>query len=260
MFEKSLKDFFKNPLMVLPLIISSLITIGDKNIDAYTNGMQNIDFNMMTDVLPKLFTPTDIAIIILLIIVSPYLSAWAYLMIKDKSKGNGINFTQNFRDAMKYYPRVFLFNLVQGILAIVFVLLAILLGFAIANIIGNIKAFIVIYVLVLTIGFLYLFVVLTTVSPIIVVDNIKISRALSKAFSFGNKKFFLIFGNLILIGIVGTISEKVLEFAHLSKIVGIVSAYIQSFIYVYIIYLYMDFTGKLENKETLEVDAVDIIE
>lgn len=260
MFEKSLKDFFKNPLMVLPLIISSLITIGDKNIDAKANNIQNLDINVISEFISKLITPTDIAIILLMIILSPYLCAWAYLMIKDKAKGNGINFTQNFKEARKYYLRVFLFDLAQGILSIVLIILAVVLGIALADVTGNSGAFIAIYALALTIGLVYLFVVLTAVSPIMVVEDEGIGGALSKTFNFGNNKFFLIFGTILLTSIVSGITGKILEFAHLGIIVSIVSAYFKVFIYVYIIYLYMDFTGKIENIETVEVDAADIIE
>ncbi|CDF58833.1 hypothetical protein [Thermobrachium celere] len=251
MFKKSLKQIFTQPLMVLPLFLCNLfskITLPVKREIGLDNGMPDLNSIIQTYSSEIM---TGFLMFVLLIFISPYLTAWTNLMVKDKALKDNIDFKGSFKEASKYYLKVLVVSiaLIMGLIiyVVAFLLIIISLFYVADN--GSVGIFImgiIFFILILV----FLSILVTPVIPILVVDNEGFTGAFKKSFKFGLSNFFNILGvfvfTFIIIAIANIIFTKV-EFMQ-----TIFNSYFSTLVTVYIINKYV------EDKICCEVNRSEI--
>lgn len=255
MFSKSLKDFFKNPIIAVPNVLFALIgailsknLTNSKSLSILENAGRLGDFTTVMAEAVKVFT-FALFLIIFTIFVTPFIMSWSNLMCKDIINGEPANFGERFRDSWKYYWRMLGAIVIKvlifiGLAAAAFLLM---LPFGLLSVGGrstSAAGFAIIVIIVLFFAIIFFAISLTAVEPILIFDNLGIGESIAKGFKFGIKKFFPILGTALLIGIVNGILTLIFDKENYFSI--IINGYLGLFITVFIMNMYREEKLKTE--------------
>jgi hypothetical protein len=246
MFSKSIKDFFKNPIITVPVILFYLLTGGlsfyslDPEVlnqleQAGTTGdMQSIGPEIAS------FLSAILLIFIVSIFLKPLADSWSNLMTKNVVLKQEPHFRENLKNSFKYYWRMFCFSVLMGlffiVLLVIFAIICVPLIISAVN--GNTTSLTAaaILTIIFILFFIFMSICLMPIPIILIFENLSITKSISKGFSFGVKNFFPIFVSSIPVFIIVLIVSMILfQYTHA---VNIVYAYIGMFITVYIMNLY----------------------
>lgn len=207
MFSKSIRDFFKNPIITLPNILFSVIIqilfivlFGKLDVDIlYSNQLE------ATQAATILLS----ALLLWLIyaFLSPIIFSWSNLIAKKIANDEDVNLIEVLKHSFKYYWRIFGANILIGVIIFgvymffAFVIL-IAAGTSFISSPESINPAVALIILPITLIFLIsiLFIVISLlpVQSVLVYDDIDIGDALKRGFMFGVKKFFPILGVILL--------------------------------------------------------------
>lgn len=245
MFNKSLKDFFKNPIITLPTLIVSLVVSLYSNIFLHSGYFDQIVSKEKPGNYEELSTGTAkfISFVLLMIIfyllVNPLITSLTNVMIKKLIKGDKIDLSISLKQSLKFYWKLF------GIIVLkILIFIGIMIVFFICSIpllssvLKNPSVFPVgfsLLTLFFVIACAIMAIIFMPVDTLLVYDDLSIGEAMSKGIKFGLKKFINITGVLIIIGIVLAIGY---EFPHLQIVFSLISSYLGVFLTVYIMNLY----------------------
>lgn len=237
MFKKSLKLIFTEPLMVLPLFVCNLLSNLKLPVKNNIRLEYGFDINSILQAYSKQIM-VALFMLVVLIFISPYLTAWTNLMVKDKVLKDEINFNANSKEALKYYLRIMVVTLalVGALLIYIFVSLFIVVSLYISTN-GSAGVFIIgllLFVLILA----FVAILVTSVIPIIVVDNEGFTGAFKKSFKFGFSNFFNILGVFAFNIIIGLVVSLI--FKNVQIIQTLINSYLSTLVTVYIINKYIE--------------------
>ena len=260
MFLKSIKDFFKNPVITVPNIIFSIIILlldefflPRDVINKIASGETNLTMNNALKI--YIFS---IVIILLTVFITPLLTSWVNLMCKKLADNGSTNFSASFKEAFKYYFRMLGAIVIKALIVIGFIIAAGILlvpffVFYISGSTGRVTGLIVILLILLCIAFIFFITSLIPVESILVYDNLTVGASISKGFKFGIKKFFPFLGTVILISIINSlivylIGDKTIILTGISTII---TSYLGVFLTVFTVNLYKKEKDKTD-KEILQ--------
>ena len=260
MFLKSIKDFFKNPVITVPNIIFSIIILlldefflPRDVINKIASGETNLTMNNALKI--YIFS---IVIILLTVFITPLLTSWVNLMCKKLADNGSTNFSASFKEAFKYYFRMLGAIVIKALIVIGFIIAAGILlvpffVFYISGSTGRVTGLIVILLILLCIAFIFFITSLIPVESILVYDNLTVGTSISKGFKFGIKKFFPFLGTVILISIINSlivylIGDKTIILTGISTII---TSYLGVFLTVFTVNLYKKEKDKTD-KEILQ--------
>lgn len=260
MFLKSIKDFFKNPVITVPNIIFSIIILlldefflPRDVINKIASGETNLTMNNALKI--YIFS---IVIILLTVFITPLLTSWVNLMCKKLADNGSTNFSASFKEAFKYYFRMLGAIVIKALIVIGFIIAAGVLlvpffVFYISGSTGRVTGLIVILLILLCIAFIFFITSLIPVESILVYDNLTVGASISKGFKFGIKKFFPFLGTVILISIINSlivylIGDKTIILTGISTII---TSYLGVFLTVFTVNLYKKEKDKTD-KEILQ--------
>lgn len=257
MFSKSLRDFFKNPIIALPnMLFSVAFQI------LFLVLFRNVDMDILyTNPLEAAKTASTILLSILLLgliyaFLSPIIFSWSNLMAKKVVNEEDVNIMDALKNSFKYYWRIFAASILVGVIVFgiyMFFVFAIIIiaGPSFLSSPENISPASALLILLLLIIFLlsvtFIAISLSPVQSVLVYDDIDIGDALKKGFMFGVKKFFPILGVTLLLGAITTVvvllSSSIFGDASiigqiLSSIIG---GYFSIFITLYIMNKYKEY-------------------
>ncbi|MCX7694300.1 MAG: hypothetical protein N2Z71_01100 [Caloramator sp.] len=237
MFKKSLKLIFTEPLMVLPLFLCNFLSNLKLPVKNNIRLEYGFDINSILQAYSKQIMAA-LFMVVVLIFISPYLTAWTNLMVKDKVLKDEINFNANSKEALKYYLRILVVSLalVGALLIYIFVSLFIVVSLYISTN-GSAGIFIIgllLFVLILA----FVAILVTSVIPIIVVDNEGFTGAFKKSFKFGLSNFFNILGVFAFNIIIGLVVSLI--FKNVQIIQTLINSYLSTLVTVYIINKYIE--------------------
>jgi hypothetical protein len=255
MFAKSLKTFFKNPLITLPNILFLLLykIFLDWYLDV--SGLTSADFgddiaNAADMQKAATFIAVFLLVLVLAVFVTALITSWTNTMCKYAVDGQPVNIFKALKEALKYYWRLLgVIVLIAAIfigISIVLVIACIPLLFSLRDSINAASIIaIVAFSFIFFLGIIFLSICFTPVQILLVYDNLGIGESFSKGFKFGIKKFFPILGVVLLVILASLIINLPLEFGlHasentvLSYITSAVSTYFSIFTVVYIMNSY----------------------
>ncbi|WP_027308803.1 hypothetical protein [Caloramator sp. ALD01] len=236
MFKKSLKLIFTEPLMVLPLFICNLL--GNARIPVKN---QIVGYGFDINSIIRAYSRQIIAallIMVVLLFISPFLTAWTNLMVKDKVLSGKIDFNKNSKKAFKYYVRVLVVSLALIAALIIYIFLSIfIIGSLYVASKGSAGVFIIgILIFVLILGFVAILV--TPVIPILVVEDEGFTGAFKRSFEFGFSNFFNILGVFVFNMIIGLLVGII--FKNVKIIQTLINSYMSTLLTVYIINKYIE--------------------
>lgn len=236
MFKKSLKLIFTEPLMVLPLFICNLL--GNARIPVKN---QIVGYGFDINSIIRAYSRQIIAALIIMVVllfISPFLTAWTNLMVKDKVLSGKIDFNKNSREAFKYYVRVLVVSLALIAALIIYIFLSIfIIGSLYVASKGSAGVFIIgILIFVLILGFVAILV--TPVIPILVVEDEGFTGAFKRSFEFGFSNFFNILGVFVFNMIIGLLVGII--FKNVKIIQTLINSYMATLLTVYIINKYIE--------------------
>lgn len=264
MFSKSIKDYFKNPVIALPYILFTLV------IQILTNLFTNPQALSKLESISENSDPVEIfnasgpiflymfLLINLGIFLTPVIQAWTFSMSRDAVDGKKPGFSRGFKNSWSYYFRLLSSSIILGLIfiGISFLFLALTMPLVLSLAGGDNMApvaGIIVLMLLLILVIIVLVVVFLPLPFIIVYDDLDIDRGFRISFKFGFKYFFHILGPLMLlifmlvvisipIGISQMISETVSP--TLSLVLGLLGTYLWLFMSVYVMNLYREYMGK----------------
>ncbi|SHF35171.1 hypothetical protein [Caloramator proteoclasticus] len=236
MFKKSLKLIFTEPLMVLPLFICNLL--GNARIPVKNQIVgYGFDINSIIRAYSRQIM-VALLLMVVLLFISPFLTAWTNLMVKDKVLSGKIDFNKNSREAFKYYVRVLVVSLALIAALIIYIFLSIfIIGSLYVASKGSAGVFIIgILIFVLILGFVAILV--TPVIPILVVEDEGFTGAFKRSFEFGFSNFFNILGVFVFNMIIGLLVGII--FKNVKIIQTLINSYMSTLLTVYIINKYIE--------------------
>ena len=263
MFSKSLKIFFKNPVITLPNIIFLVIYtfflnwfIKASNIDpqSLSNDLSSAMNVEKSATLAGIFLLS----VLVVIFVSALIACWSNVMCKHAVDNEPINIIESLKESLKYYWRV---------LGIITLLIAIAIGIAIVLILACIPLAVSIknsitpdtvikfgmIILIFCLVMLFLSICIMPIQIVLDYDNMGIGSSISKGFKLGIKKFFPLLGTVLLIALINIILKLLLQ-SFMGKnneisnyITSIISTYLSMFTIIYVMNLY-----KSLNKPEIE--------
>lgn len=260
MFSKSFKDYFKNPVIVLPYIFFTLVIEILSNlftnptiINKFENFTENTDSMEVLDAMGPIFLYLFIVINIG-IFLSPVILGWTYSMSKDAVDGVKPGFSKGFKNSWKYYFRLLSSSIIVGliIMAILFLFFALcmpmIISLSVEESLAPIAGIVVLSLLLMLV-ILVISIVLLPLPVLLVYDDLDIDKGFRVSFKFGFKKFFHILGPLMLlifimvltsipVGVSQIINETTSP--TLSLIMGLINTYLMLFMPVYIMNLYKE--------------------
>lgn len=246
MFLKSIKDFFKNPIVTIPDILFYLLIGGlsfynldpaalDRLEQAGTTGdIESISAEVAT------FFSMLLLILILSLFINSLVKSWSNLMIKDVVLTHEPHFRKNLRNSFKYYWRMFSISVFIGLF---FIILLVIFAIAstpliISAVNGSSPSITAAAILIIVFILLSIFIGISfmPVSVALVFEDLSITKSISKGFRFGVNNFFPILGSCIPVVIIVLLLSIILyDYPHA---VNVVYAYLGMFITVYIMNLY----------------------
>lgn len=259
MFKKSLKDFFFNPFIAVPGILFSLVIgvlsyygINPDVVQRIIAEGESSDLSSISTDIASLFS-TLLLIFIISIFITPFVTSWGNLMAKDVINEGDSNVTKNLKMSLKYYWRMFSTIILKGLIfigvAIIFSIISIPLMMAASKGSNTAITIIAITSIIFVLGGIFLVISLLPVEPLLIYDNLTISKSFSKGFKFGAKNFFPLLGSTIPFTIVLLIIYALL--VNYPYAYSIVNSYFEMFIVVYITNLYKLFKEP-ENEKNSE--------
>ncbi|WP_291965355.1 hypothetical protein [Caloramator sp.] len=258
MFKKSLKLIFTEPLMVLPLFICNFLgnaRIPVKNQIGFGYGF---DINSIIRAYSRQIM-VALLLMVVLLFISPYLTAWTNLMVKDKVLSGKIDFNKNSKKAFKYYLRVLVVSLALIAALIIYIFLSLYItGILYVASKGSAGVFIIgILLFVLILAFMAILV--TPVIPILVVEDEGFTGAFKRSFEFGFSNFFNILGVFVFNIIIGLLVS--LLFNNVKIIQTLINSYMATLVTVYIINKYIeDYIGLESNTKEVQAQEDSIVE
>lgn len=266
MFLKSIKDFFKNPIVTIPGILFYLLIGGLSfyNLDPAT--LERLEQAGATGDIESIsaeaaaFLSMLLLIFILSLFINPLVQSWSNLMVKDVVLTHEPHFRDNFRNSFRYYWRMFSISIIIGLFFIIlFVAFAIactpLIILAVNGNSSNITIAAILIIIFILLS-IFMGISLMPVSTALVFEDLSITGSLSKGFKFGVKNFFPILGSCIPVVIIVLILSIILyNYPHA---VNVVNAYLGLFLTVYIMNLYNHKNPPLfEEVSTVSTDSGD---
>jgi hypothetical protein len=251
MFKKSVKEFFKNPIITIPNIITlSLISIFSEifmkadYLNKLTPGGTITNYEDISVEMAKLISYL-LLILMFYFFISPLVLASISLMTKKVTSETKPKFLDCVREALKYYCRLLGVSIFK---ILIFLCLGIAFMLALVPFLVNIKSYTAalpiganILLLLYVISIVIFGVILMPIEVILVYDNLTIGGAISKGFKFGYRKLLKLLLVSILVFALIIISDYI--FINLPPSLSIIStlfvAYITTFLNVYITNLYI---------------------
>lgn len=211
MFSKSLKDFFKNPIITIPNIIYVGITqllifllFGNISDNLLYN---NVEFD------PQAAATVALSFLLFLIIslfVTPFIFSWSAFMAKRTVDGEKPSIIESLKESLKYYWRVLGVTVLIGLIIFaVYFLMVIILAITVGvsflaspqQLSSSTGLLLIVLAIVFILGFVFLAIALSPIHAVLVYDNLSVGDAFSKGFKLGTKKFFPILGFSLLIAL-----------------------------------------------------------
>ena len=261
LFLKSIRDFFKNPVIAVPNILFSVIMMlldefflpGDV-INKIASGEVNLTVNNAL----KIYT-FSIIFILLTVFITPFLTSWVNLMCRKLEDNGSTDFFKAFKESFKYYFRMLGAIVIKALIAIGFIIAAVILLVPVIAIYesgstGRAIGLLVIMLILLFIAFIFFMTSLIPVESILVYDNLPVGKSISRGFKFGIKKFFPLLGILALLIIINSsavyfIGDKSIITTGISTIL---TSYLGVFLTVFTVNMY-----KKEKEKTDEAITSD---
>lgn len=247
MFSKSLNDFFKNPKIVIPNVLFSLICFtfskeitNNQNLHLLKNIKIYSDIQSIMNIIGSTLIYFSF-FLIFAIFASPLILSWTSVMIKKVINNEDANLGEDLKSSFQYYFRMLCINVLQGLIIIVLLTFWILTIFLMVirlqntNNLSYIKYFNLILILFLIL-FIFVLIFIVPIQIVLIYDNVSITKSFSKGFKFGFKKFFPILGSTLLIAILTSIFNLIFKKYEILSI--IITSYIGVFLPVYIMNLY----------------------
>lgn len=257
MFAKSIKDFFRNPVITLPAVIIALISGFFTGILNNNNYLKQMSLEGKITKLEDISTEMAkfISLVLLLLIVyffiSPIITAITNIMIKNVVNEEKPHLNLSIKSFPVYYWRLFGIMILKllifvGLFVVFFISLLPFLINAGSNP-NNFPAGLFLIFVIIIFAAVFLVITLIPVEILLIYDNIGIGESLSKGFKFGLKNFFKILGSCILIGIIASVFTLIFRNSGAFSIISsLITAYLGLFINVYIMNLYRNTKRKLE--------------
>lgn len=268
MFSKSLKDFFTNPIITLPLIIFiglnqllGYLLLGNVTQNITLEGF-NFDLQFVTTILIFILVSLVISLFIY-----PMMYSWSATMAKDTVNGIGPSFFHGFRDSLQYYWRLLGINILVSF--IIMVISAVFSFIIILNVGTSVLSspeelnrslgtLAIPLSLVLTLVITFFTVALLPIRDVLIYDDLSIGKAFSNGYKLGTKKFFSIIGSIMFISLcIGSLFYVLTMFTDVGLITRILSTviigYFSVFPTVYILNLYSNegFSGGYKQSNSL---------
>lgn len=219
MFAKSIKDFFKNPIITIPTVLFTIatqmllyFTMGNMPFDESLVANEFTDPNIAIQYLGK-FVLFGLILMLFYLLISPIILSWTNIMCRDVVNGEKPSFTGTFKQCFKFYFRmlgiiVLTFLILMGVYIIFILLIAIpLVPLAMSqNSSSNILAvvLIVILVFIFLLVMIFLSICIMPIQPLLVYDDLGVIESILKGFKFGIKKFFPILGVFLILAVIGS--------------------------------------------------------
>lgn len=258
MFTKSIRDFFKNPIIAIPTVVFSIvsqvllnITLGTmpSNESILTN--EFADPTIALQYLGK-FMLFGLILMLLYLFISPIIFSWTNVMCREVVNGERPNFSDGLKQAFRFYWRmlgviVLTFLIIMGVYIVFIILIAIpLLPLAMAQSTSSSILAVVIAVIlffVFLISMVFLTICLSPVQILLVYDDLSVIESISRGFKFGLKKFFPILGVFVLmmaVGLVITLPASLIS-PVVSYIASAITSYLGLFTIIFIMNLYKEY-------------------
>jgi hypothetical protein len=261
MFRKSIKDFFKNPIITIPTVLFSIITqlllyftFGKMTFDESMITSEIVDQKIAIEYLGK-FMLFGLILVLFYLFISPIIISWTNIMCRDIVNGEKINITDSLKQAFKFYFRmlgtmVLTFLILMGVYILFFILIAIpLIPMTMSQTTASsviAVVLIVVLVFVFLIVIVFLSICITPIQPLLIYDNLSVIDSISKGFKFGIKKFLHLLGVFLLILVIGLVItipvSLILPVG--SYIATAITSYISIFSAVFTMNLYKDYKIK----------------
>lgn len=259
MFSKSLRDFFKNPIIAIPKI---LFTLGiflamlpfNSSLLKLSASIQYSEMAGPEYILGQVGKLLLIMLIFFLVIliISPIVTSWSLLMTKNSVNLQKPDFIGSFKESFKYYWKVlgcfvliglmfFAAYIVFVILLTIFVIPISMAGAAYNS--STIAPQFIIIALILSLPLSFLAICVLPIVPLLIYDNLSLTEALGAGFKLGFKRFFRILGACLFVGIIIAPLSYILRNASqpISIILSVINTFLSCFIYVYIMNLYQEY-------------------
>jgi hypothetical protein len=274
MFKKSVKEFFKNPIITVPNIIALSLMAIFSGVFLKTDYLNKLsaegtitNYEDMPTEMAKLISYL-LLIIIFYFFINPLVLATISLMTKNVTSGEKPKLLNSLKEAIKYYWRLLGVSIFK---ILIFMALSFVFIIAMVPFLMNMKSYAdTLPISVNIILFLYFIVIIVLaiimmpIEIILVYDKLTIGGAISKGFKFGYRKLFKLLFVSLTLAVLIIISNYI--FINLPPSLSIIStlffAYISTFINVYITNLYK-FSIKEPSKtpilatDTNEANIVD---
>lgn len=263
MFSKSIKDFFKNPIIALPTVFFALLT----QIPLYylTESLptdESIIANELSDPTVAMqflgkFMLFGFLIFVIYLFFSPIITSWTSVMCRDAVNGTKSSFGGGFKESFRYYWRVLgtmvlSFFILAGAYIVFAVIIAIpLIPLAMSEsentgILALVLVIILAFIFVL--AMIFLAICIMPIQPLLVYDDLGVTQAIGKGFKFGIKKFFPLLGVFLLTMVIGMVLAIIAELISPVAVfvVTAITAYLGVFLIVYILNAYKGYKSKTE--------------
>ena len=247
MFLKSIKDFFKNPVITVPNILFSIIILlldelllPRDVINKIASGETNLTMNNALKI--YIFS---IVIILITVFITPFLTSWVNIMCKKLVNHGSTDFSKSFKETFGYYFRMLGAIVIKALIVIGFIIAA---GVLLVPVIiiyvsggtGRSIGLLVILLVLLCIAFIFFITSLIPVESLLVYDDLSVGKSISKGFKFGIKKFFPFLGTVILISIINSsivylVGDKTFIATGISTII---TSYLGVFLTVFTVNIY----------------------
>lgn len=266
MLKKSLNEFFKNQIAVVPAIILSIIIslLPFNNIN-YTN-FENVPPHLIIQLISKILL-SILLLFIFTIFLSSLFDCWSLILIKDGLKGKTSSLKQAFKTSLKYYLRVLGISAINNaiFLALTIIYFSTLIPMiitkfklynthrAILGLIGPIIAITIIFLL----SVLFFTITLMPIIPSTVMNDYNFSCGFANGFRLGLKRFFPILGVTILSMLpVIIISLFIKNYSFSKYILTLLSSYLKVFLNVYLCNLVL--VSNNNNSKIIVSEETDI--
>lgn len=268
MLKKSLNDFFKNQIAVVPAIILAIITslLPFNRID-YSE-FENIPPHLIMQTISKILV-SILLLFIITIFLTPLFESWSLVLIKDKLKDKTSDLKQSFKTSLKYYLRVLgisaINNLIFLVISLIYFITLVSIAFSkfkLYNysraILGLIGPFITITIIFL-LAILFFTVTLMPIIPSTIMNDYNFSDRFANGFRLGLKKFFPILGVTILVMLPTLIISLLISKYNFSKyLLTLLSSYLKVFLNVYLCNLALVSTSN--SSEIIACEETEISE
>ncbi|MCX7951585.1 MAG: hypothetical protein N2594_06495 [Clostridiales bacterium] len=268
MLKKSLNDFFKNQLAVVPAIILAIITsLFQFNRIDYSE-FENVPPHLIMESISKILL-SILLLFIVAIFLTPLFESWSFVLIKDKLKDKPSDLKQSFKTSLKYYLRVLGISTINNLIFLVISLIYFITLASIAfskfklhnysrAILGLIGPFIAVTIIFL-LAILFFTVTLMPTIPSTIMNDYNFSSGFANGFRLGIKKFFPILGVTILVMFPVLIISLLISKYNFSKyLLTLLSSYLKVFLNVYLCNLAL--VSMSNSSEIIACEEIEINE